>query len=189
MFSVHHDIIWFLIIILILVYWCLYKIVKDFSWKVFNRQDGPLLYIFNSILILIESLLLYLLYKLYAVLFRIFIRSLDSKEIHSLGVITYKHNDLFYYFNNLYVTLLKAIFGFQYNTNSFDNDLVDIEGKLLFNHELVLFDSQILTILVRDFNNWNLSFNDVVYLVTIGLYLLWFIIILLMVTFLMGVLL
>lgn len=31
MFSTHHDIMWYIIIILILVYWCLYKIITDFS--------------------------------------------------------------------------------------------------------------------------------------------------------------
>jgi hypothetical protein len=33
MFSLHHSIMWYIIIILILVYWCLYKLIKDFNYK------------------------------------------------------------------------------------------------------------------------------------------------------------
>lgn len=37
--TVHHDVISYLILILILVYWCLYKIIRDFNWYVFNRSE------------------------------------------------------------------------------------------------------------------------------------------------------
>ncbi len=37
--TVHHDVIWYLILILVLVYWCLYKIIRDFNWRVFNRSS------------------------------------------------------------------------------------------------------------------------------------------------------
>jgi len=40
--SVHHDICYFIIIILSLVYWSLYKIIKDNSWNSFNKQEGLL---------------------------------------------------------------------------------------------------------------------------------------------------
>jgi hypothetical protein len=50
--SLHHDIMWYIIIILTLVYWSLYKIVKEYTWNTFNKQEGFLLYFLNSIPIL-----------------------------------------------------------------------------------------------------------------------------------------
>lgn len=100
-----------------------------------------------------ETFLLFVFYKLFSFLFNIYIYCLDLKELYSLGVVSYKHSDLFYYFINSYISFFNFIFGFQYDSNSFDNSLVDIEGKLLFNQELLLFDSQLLNSLVFDFNS------------------------------------
>lgn len=44
--TVHHDVIWYLILILVLVYWCLYKIIRDFNWRVFNRSG---IFFFNLV--------------------------------------------------------------------------------------------------------------------------------------------
>jgi hypothetical protein len=43
--SLHHDIKWYIIIILTLVYWSLYKILKEYSysWNTFNKQKVFLL--------------------------------------------------------------------------------------------------------------------------------------------------
>ena len=41
--SLHHDIMWYIIIILSLVYWSLYKIVKEYSWGNFNKIEGFIL--------------------------------------------------------------------------------------------------------------------------------------------------
>ena len=38
--SLHNDVFWFILIILVLVYWSLYKILKDFGWNNFNKQKG-----------------------------------------------------------------------------------------------------------------------------------------------------
>lgn len=35
--SLHHDIMWYIIIILTLVYWSLYKILKEYSWNIFLK--------------------------------------------------------------------------------------------------------------------------------------------------------
>jgi len=37
--SLHYDIMWYIIIILLVVYWCLYKILKEYIWTNFNKQD------------------------------------------------------------------------------------------------------------------------------------------------------
>jgi len=46
--SLHHDIMWYIIIILSLVYWSLYKIVKEYSWNNFNKVEGFLLEMSNK---------------------------------------------------------------------------------------------------------------------------------------------
>src|ERR1700748_50867 len=46
--SLHHDIMWYIIIILSLVYWSLYKIVKEYSWNNFNKTEGFLLALCNN---------------------------------------------------------------------------------------------------------------------------------------------
>ena len=43
---------WNIIIILTLVYWSLYKIIKEYSWSYFNKQEGFLL-ILNSTFFLV----------------------------------------------------------------------------------------------------------------------------------------
>lgn len=59
--SLHHDIMWYIIIILTLVYWSLYKILKEYSWNTFNKQEGFLLYFLNSIPILkVQKFIFYL---------------------------------------------------------------------------------------------------------------------------------
>ena len=42
------NIMWYIIIILTLVYWSLYKIIKEYSWGYFNKQNSLL----NSTLII-----------------------------------------------------------------------------------------------------------------------------------------
>ena len=38
--SVHHDVIWYVILILTVVYWSLFKIIIDFNWGILNKQIG-----------------------------------------------------------------------------------------------------------------------------------------------------
>jgi len=40
--TVHHDVMWFIFIILGVVCWSLYKILKDFVWSIGNKQSGLL---------------------------------------------------------------------------------------------------------------------------------------------------
>jgi len=44
--SVHNNVMWYLIIIITIVYWTLYKIIQDSNWTVFNKQVGFLRNIF-----------------------------------------------------------------------------------------------------------------------------------------------
>ena len=39
---VHHQVMWFMFIILGVVYWSFYKIVKEYNWNSFNKQGGIL---------------------------------------------------------------------------------------------------------------------------------------------------
>jgi len=38
--AVHHEVFWYIIIILSLVYWAMYVIIRDFTWNNFNRSIG-----------------------------------------------------------------------------------------------------------------------------------------------------
>jgi len=44
--SVHNNVMWYLIIIITIVYWTLYKIIQDSNWTVFNKQVGFLRNVF-----------------------------------------------------------------------------------------------------------------------------------------------
>jgi len=57
--SVHNNVMWYLIIIITIVYWTLYKIIQDSNWTVFNKQVGFLRNIFlNKYYLKIQLLLL-----------------------------------------------------------------------------------------------------------------------------------
>lgn len=53
---VHHDVMWYLFLILALVYWSLYKIVIDSNWFVFNRKY-PRFFKFSFLFFLAEFLI------------------------------------------------------------------------------------------------------------------------------------
>jgi len=59
--SLHHDIMWYIIIILSVVYWCLYKILKEYIWTNFNKQEGFLLILYSSnFLFKIQKFIIYI---------------------------------------------------------------------------------------------------------------------------------
>lgn len=63
--SLHHDIMWYMIIIISLVYWVLYKIIKEYSWNVFNKQQGFILISYYNIFIKIQIWVLFIWYSLF----------------------------------------------------------------------------------------------------------------------------
>ena len=69
----HHDIMWYIIIILSIVYWSLYKILKEYSWSNFNKTEG-----FISVLDLIISLISGSCYLIYYILYIFKILSIIS---------------------------------------------------------------------------------------------------------------
>ena len=46
--GVHNDVMWFLFLIVTLVYWTLYKILKDSLWTTFSKQIGALRFFYLS---------------------------------------------------------------------------------------------------------------------------------------------
>ena len=50
MMYVHHQVMWFMFIILAVVYWSFYKIIKEYNWYSLNRQRG-LFYVLNNTLV------------------------------------------------------------------------------------------------------------------------------------------
>lgn len=64
--SLHHDIIWYIILILSLVYWTLYKIIKEYIWSISQKQDGFfMLFYKNNILYKIQSVTLFIWFKIF----------------------------------------------------------------------------------------------------------------------------
>lgn len=64
--SLHHDIMWYIIIILSIVYWALYKIIKEYSWSNFNKIEGLIFYLyFKFITIILNKFYYFLINKLF----------------------------------------------------------------------------------------------------------------------------
>lgn len=64
--SLHHDIIWYIILILSLVYWTLYKIIKEYLWSISMKQDGFILFFYkNNILYKMQSIILFVWFKVF----------------------------------------------------------------------------------------------------------------------------
>lgn len=93
--SLHHDIMWYIIIILTLVYWLLYKIIKDYSWNNFNKQEGFLLLLYLEPLFKIQKFIIYLWVNIfiYNILF-VFIKIVFfiSKQIDYILISKKKNN-------------------------------------------------------------------------------------------------
>jgi len=65
--SVHHDVMWYIILIVTIVCWTLYKILKEFGWNAFNKQVGFLRFSFLSrTFVLIESFLVFIWIKVFS---------------------------------------------------------------------------------------------------------------------------
>ena len=64
--SLHHDIIWYIILILSIVYWTLYKIIKEYLWTIGPKQDGFFLIFYkNNVLYKLQSITLFIWFKLF----------------------------------------------------------------------------------------------------------------------------
>jgi hypothetical protein len=63
--SLHHDVMWYVIIIITLVYWCIYKVLKEFTWNSFNKLEGFLLFTYLKTFINIQIRLIFLIFHIY----------------------------------------------------------------------------------------------------------------------------
>ena len=112
--SLHHDIMWYIIIILTLVYWSLYKVIKEYSWSNFNKQEGFLLILNSTFFFKIQRFIFYLwlnFFVLNIVFFFIKIFYWLAKKLDSLFLKTKKTA-----FNKLYVKFIIFILGRNYYT-------------------------------------------------------------------------
>jgi len=95
--SVHHDIVWFIIIIMVAVYWSLYKILKDNGWNLFNKQSGWLKYIYyyEDYIIHIEAGIFFIWLRVFFFIFAWWYREVildEYDETHLLDLIDMKGN-------------------------------------------------------------------------------------------------
>ena len=163
LFSTHHIILWYLIIILVLVYWCLYKIIKDFSWKVFNKQEGVLVFLVNSNIIKVRTIFSYITYKIAIYCFTLLAYCSDLRDMYNLGFCASKSEKVSYYLCLGVIYIMTNLLGFQYKSNFIweSDDLVDKYGKPVFYKESLFFDSFSLNLLINDFLSWDLSMETV----------------------------
>ena len=64
--SLHHDIIWYIILILSIVYWTLYKIIKEYLWTIGPKQDGfSLIFYKNNTVYKLQSIVLFIWFKIF----------------------------------------------------------------------------------------------------------------------------
>lgn len=71
--SVHHDVMWYLILVFTIVIWTLYKILKEFGWSTFNKQVGFLrIFFFSKLFITIESFIIFIWVKMFSFFFNFF---------------------------------------------------------------------------------------------------------------------
>lgn len=161
LFSTHHLILWYLIVILVLVYWCLYKIIKDFSYKSFNKQEGILLFLINSYMLNIRILSAYYIYLFVQFFLQLVLICSDIRDMFNLGF--GKSNQIIYYFSLIVLYIFSNLFGIQYNSYFIweSNNFVDKYGKPTFFKEFLLFDALNNNILVADFLNWNFTMNTI----------------------------
>lgn len=157
LFSVHHDIIWFLIIILILVYWCLYKVICDFNWYSFNNSGllSFLTFFFNFF----KLRFCWAITQIELFLLNIYSDCVNVKELYNLGVIN-ELGDVTIYFITSYINLINFIFGIQSFDVLYSAIFLDRDGKIFFNDEIQFFDSQIKNNSVADIvTQWDVSYE------------------------------
>ena len=121
--SLHHDIIWYIILILSLVYWTLYKIIKEYLWSISQKQDGFfLIYYKKNTLYKMQSIVLFIwfkvFYKIIGILY-IYITKLHKKFINNLLKFDYekKYKLSFFFLGNGFngLSLPKSIKNKDYN--------------------------------------------------------------------------
>lgn len=173
LFSTHHDIMWYLIIILILVYWSLYKILRDFSWKVFNKQEGVLLYFMNYNFKFIEVNCIYYITKG----FQYIVKELglvvyDLEQFYKIVLASSKRDKILLILVKIIVKVLNLIFGLTYRKSYYhedqeqDNDyvtydLINLDGKSLTWDEEWLINPDYKNAILLEFSEWEFTKNDI----------------------------
>jgi cytochrome c oxidase subunit 2 len=120
--SVHHDIFWFIIIILALVYWALYKILKDYGWNCFNKQVGlsRIFFYTTPVILWMETFIIFFWFKIF-----------------------YKIADIvFWVFSNIinsYLIKLINLMPLNFKNTSKDNKVEDEEDENMFYEDLNFF--------------------------------------------------
>lgn len=130
---VHHQVMWFMIIILAVVYWSFYRVIREYNWNSFNKQFGllytisyssPLLYqielLWTKAIVNLSQFWLKVMYKLSSY----FIGSIKSEQegllYHQWARLAITIQLLFNYKNNSSIAveeLLTAKY-FYYSSNS-----------------------------------------------------------------------
>jgi heme/copper-type cytochrome/quinol oxidase subunit 2 len=130
--SLHHDIIWYIILILSLVYWTLYKIIKEYLWSISSKQDGFFLIFYkNNTLYKMQSVVLFIWFKLFYRIMNIFyyvlikIYSLFYKNIKKNNTNSLTNKLSFFFLGKGLNGLSLPLFVEKKNYNFFENIIIE----------------------------------------------------------------
>jgi len=105
--SLHHDIMWYIIIILTLVYWSLYKIVKEYSWNNFNKLEGFIFAVSNKkIVIQAQVYIFFVWFNIFKIILKLFEYLFKSISISLELKLVNKQTRLNLFFIKLFLFIL-----------------------------------------------------------------------------------
>lgn len=103
--GVHNNVMWYLILILTICYWTLYKIIKDSSWTSFNKQVGFLRIFFsNKIFLNLYSFIIILYVQVYSYVLRLFLTAVSDVRYTVLGARTQELEANLNFFSNFFLS-------------------------------------------------------------------------------------
>lgn len=109
--DVHNNVMWYLVLILTIVYWTLYKIVKDSLWTSFNKQVGFLrIFLSNSLFINLYSFALLLYVEVYSFVLKSFFNVIADVLYIVLGCNSSDFNNLKFFSKFFFSNFDQAIF-------------------------------------------------------------------------------
>lgn len=132
--SNHQSVMWYLIIILVLVYGCLYTIIRDFRWVTYNLSSNIFTQVTcNSV---IKHLEIYIVYIWVYLLVEIFLSYTKVVEWMEEKTTLDSKWHVIYPILKAYLSFIEFIFGLKFVTRYVEYlPIFDINGKLLFDDE------------------------------------------------------
>jgi len=162
--SLHHDIVWYLIIILIIVLWSLYTLIKDYGFNVYSN-DNLFLDVFrnNTYIIYWETYIVYFIFNFFFLLIHISFEVLDTFEKNSIPT------NLIIKGIHYFCILVLGLQGNIYNNEMGNEYLLDSSSIYRRNYNGTYINNDIDVFLrsFDDFMYWYIFWKNIEYLMRI----------------------